>query len=147
MLFWFQLVFNSCCYNIIIYCFRLGIYRIHDHEAIVTITTVGLEVVLIGMLDLDELELPPSTLVVYTLLFFGFRILGWITSLNPYSHEFFFCSESGSFQGKTTNRRESEKQAYGGSFSSTSGVSSHQQISHRFSLQFSLHISCMNSSM
>lgn len=129
-----------------IYCFRLGIYRTRGHEATVTITTVGLEVVLIGMLDLDELELPPSTLVVYTLLF-GFRILGWITSLNPYSHDLFFGSESGSFQGKTTNRRESEKQAYGGSFSSTSGVSSHQQIPHRFSLQCSLHLSCMNSSV
>ncbi|KAF3578315.1 hypothetical protein DY000_02035218 [Brassica cretica] len=42
----------------------------------------------------------------------------------------FNSSESGSFQGNTTNRRESEKQAYGGSFSSTSGVSSHQQIPH-----------------
>ncbi|KAJ0259806.1 hypothetical protein HA466_0061050 [Hirschfeldia incana] len=40
----------------------------------------------------------------------------------------FNSSESGSFQGKTRNKRESEKQAYGGSFSSTSGVSSHQQI-------------------
>ncbi|KAG5401958.1 hypothetical protein IGI04_016565 [Brassica rapa subsp. trilocularis] len=42
----------------------------------------------------------------------------------------FNSSESGSFQGKTTNKRESEKQTYGGSFSSTSGVSSHQQIPH-----------------
>ncbi|XP_013636376.1 PREDICTED: RNA polymerase II degradation factor 1-like [Brassica oleracea var. oleracea] len=42
----------------------------------------------------------------------------------------FNSTESGSFQGKTTNKRESEKQAYGGSFSSTSGVSSHQQIPH-----------------
>ncbi|KAL0740545.1 hypothetical protein Bca4012_082058 [Brassica carinata] len=42
----------------------------------------------------------------------------------------FNSSESGSFQGKTTNKRESEKQTYGGSFSSTSGVPSHQQIPH-----------------
>ncbi|KAJ4903575.1 hypothetical protein Rs2_17526 [Raphanus sativus] len=43
----------------------------------------------------------------------------------------FNSTESGSFQGKTTNKRESEKQTYGGSFSSsTSGVSSHQQIPH-----------------
>ncbi|WZY90357.1 hypothetical protein YC2023_047092 [Brassica napus] len=42
----------------------------------------------------------------------------------------FNSSESGSFQGKTTNKRESEKQTYGGSFSSTSGAPSHQQIPH-----------------
>ncbi|KAF8108882.1 hypothetical protein N665_0104s0193 [Sinapis alba] len=40
----------------------------------------------------------------------------------------FNSSESGSFQGKTTNKRESEKQTSGGSFSSTSGVSRHHQI-------------------
>ncbi|KAF2580421.1 hypothetical protein F2Q68_00001379 [Brassica cretica] len=42
----------------------------------------------------------------------------------------FSSSESGRLQGKTTNKRESEKQTYAGSFSSTSGVSSHHQIPH-----------------
>ncbi|CAH2059454.1 unnamed protein product [Thlaspi arvense] len=42
----------------------------------------------------------------------------------------FNSSESGSFQGRTTNKRESEKQAYAGSFSSTSGASSHHQMPH-----------------
>ncbi|KAJ0262066.1 hypothetical protein HA466_0050630 [Hirschfeldia incana] len=42
----------------------------------------------------------------------------------------FSSSESRSFQGKTSNKRESEKQTYGGSFSSTSGVSSHHQTPH-----------------
>lgn len=105
MLFWFRFVFNSSCSNIMIYCFRLGIYRTRGHEATVTITTVGLEVVLIGMLDLDELELPPSTLVVYTLLF-GFRILGWITSLNPYSHEYFFLVQSREVSREKQRTRE-----------------------------------------
>ncbi|RID69653.1 hypothetical protein BRARA_C01734 [Brassica rapa] len=42
----------------------------------------------------------------------------------------FSSSESRSFQGKTTNKRESEKQTYAASFSSTSGVSNHHQIPH-----------------
>ncbi|KAF8100996.1 hypothetical protein N665_0212s0037 [Sinapis alba] len=42
----------------------------------------------------------------------------------------FSSSESGRFQGKTTNKREGVKQTYGGSFSSTSGVSSHHQTPH-----------------
>uniref|UniRef100_A0A1J3CXQ0 GBF-interacting protein 1 N-terminal domain-containing protein n=1 Tax=Noccaea caerulescens TaxID=107243 RepID=A0A1J3CXQ0_NOCCA len=42
----------------------------------------------------------------------------------------FSSSELGSFQGKTTNKRESEKQAHAASFSSTPGVSSHHQIPH-----------------
>ncbi|KAJ4907114.1 hypothetical protein Rs2_10772 [Raphanus sativus] len=41
----------------------------------------------------------------------------------------FSSSEWRSFQGKSTNK-ESEKQTYGGSFSSTSGVSSHHEIPH-----------------
>ncbi|CAH8377779.1 unnamed protein product [Eruca vesicaria subsp. sativa] len=44
--------------------FKIGIYRIPGHEAIVTVTTVGLEVVLIVMLeDLEEVELHLSALV------------------------------------------------------------------------------------
>ncbi|ESQ52020.1 hypothetical protein EUTSA_v10016218mg [Eutrema salsugineum] len=42
----------------------------------------------------------------------------------------FSSSESGNFQGKATNKRESEKQGYAGSFSSTSGVSTHHPIPH-----------------
>ncbi|WZY81770.1 hypothetical protein YC2023_028154 [Brassica napus] len=42
----------------------------------------------------------------------------------------FSSSESRSFQGKTSNKRESEKETYAASFSSTSGVSSHHQIPH-----------------
>ncbi|KAG2308995.1 hypothetical protein Bca52824_028743 [Brassica carinata] len=41
-----------------------------------------------------------------------------------------FNSSVGKFPRKTTNKRESEKQTYGGSFSSTSGVPSHHQIPH-----------------
>lgn len=52
--------------------FRLGIYRIPADEAIVTITTVGLEVVLIVMLD--EMEPPLSALVVYYTCLFASRM-------------------------------------------------------------------------
>ena len=117
--------------------FRIGIYRIPGHEGTVTVTTVGVEVVLIVMLeDLEEVELPLSVLVVHTLRF-GFRntrsenFLNF-NPLNPCSSHVFNYSESRSFQGKTTNKRESEKQTYAASFSSTSGVSNHHQIPHRF---------------
>ncbi|XP_019093481.1 PREDICTED: uncharacterized protein LOC104749442 [Camelina sativa] len=42
----------------------------------------------------------------------------------------FTSSESGSVQVKTTNKRESGMQSYAGSYSSTSGISSHHQIPH-----------------
>lgn len=75
------LVSDSFCYIILLYfwrvynitcLFRLGIYRIPDHEAIATLTTVGIKVVLIVMLD--EVELPLSAPVVHTWHFY-FRIL------------------------------------------------------------------------
>jgi hypothetical protein len=47
----------------------------------------------------------------------------------------FRCSDSGNFQGKSTNKKESGTQGYTSSWSSASGVANTYQTPHRFPLE------------